>query len=392
MKIKYFISATAASLLMSTSAFALDANAVAERIKTLYANQGAQITYDRAEGDASAIQLRGVKVALTAQPDQLFEIGDIALKNVEETQAGGYIIGEVNIPDLTVDLEDDGKTTGKMRLEGITSQGFSVPAENAKSALDKMAFYDKAHIKKLEILAEDDVSMLMENINAAFSKQDNEKIDYSWSVGRIFAKIDKSQADQSIPDLGIDEVEASITSNGTWLPTSGTATLDQFDLDIKDIGKLGLSGEIGGYDVAFVEAMQKSQEELMKAGTDKAANGLALLGLAEQLTIKDLTIRFDDKSLTNKLFEHYAKEMGTDPQMLREQAKMMVPLIAMQLNNPEFAQSVKVAADKFFTNPESFTIKASPDSPVSVASLVATASVDPTKLIQLLKVSLSAND
>lgn len=392
MKIKYFISATAASLLMSTSAFALDANAVAERIKTLYANQGAQITYDRAEGDASAIQLRGVKVALTAQPDQLFEIGDIALKNVEETQTGGYIIGEVNIPDLTVDLEDDGKTSGKMKLEGITSEGFSVPAENAKSALDKMAFYDKAHIKKLEIFSEDDVSMLMENINATFSKQDSEKIDYSWSVGRIFAKIDKSQADQSIPDLGINEIEASITSNGTWLPVSGKATLDQFELDIKDIGKLGLSGEIGGYDVAFVEAVQKSQEELMKAGTDEAASGLALLGLAEQLTIKDLTIRFDDKSLTNKLFDHYAKEMGTDSKMLREQAKMMVPLVAMQLNNPEFAQSVKVAADKYFSDPQSFTLKASPDSPVSIASLVATASVDPTKLIQLLKVSLSAND
>lgn len=392
MKMKYFISATAASLLMSTSAFALDANAVAERIKSLYSKQGAEISYTAAEGDASAVQLRGVKVAMTALPDETFEVGDVTLKNVEETKDGGYRIGELVIPDMSADLQDEGKKTGKLVIEGISSTGFTVPAENAKSALDKMSFYDTAHIKKLEIIGEDDVSLLMEGIDATFSNKDGKKIDYSWNVGRIHMNLENIEKDSSMPDFGMNELNATITSNGTWLPETGVATLDKFDADIKDLGKLSLTSEIGGYDLAFIEAVQKTQETMLEAGTDDAASGLALLGLAEQLTIKDLTIRFEDQSLTNKLFDFYAEQQGTEPQMLREQAKMLVPLMAMQLNNPEFAESVKVAAEKYFDDPKSFTLKASPDKAVSIASLVATATIDPTKIIQLLKVSISAND
>ncbi|MBB6259587.1 hypothetical protein FHS77_000095 [Paenochrobactrum gallinarii] len=392
MNMKYFISATAASLLMSTSAFALDANAVAERIKSLYSKQGAEISFTAAEGDATAINLRGVKVALTSMSDEAFEVGDVTMKNVEETKDGGYRIGELIIPDISADIQDEGKKSGKLIIEGATSTGFTIPAENAKSALDKMSFYDTATIKKIEIIGEDDVSLLMEDINAAFSNKDGKKIDYSWNVGRIHMNLENIEKDGSMPDLGMNELNATITSNGTWLPESGVATLDKFDADIKDLGKLSMTTEIGGYDLAFVEAVQKTQEEMLAAGTDDAAGGLAILGLAEQLTIKDIAIRFEDQSLTNKLFDHYAKAQGTEPQMLREQAKMLVPLMAMQLNNPEFAESVKVAAEKYFDDPKSFTLKASPDKAVSVASLVATAAIDPTKIIQLLKVSISAND
>ncbi|MHC3940105.1 hypothetical protein ACI0FR_01414 [Paenochrobactrum sp. BZR 201-1] len=392
MKMKYFISATAASLLMSTSAFALDANAVAERIKSLYSKQGGEISYSSVEGDASAIQLRGVKVSLTALPDETFEVGDVTLKNVEETKDGGYRIGELLIPDMTADLQDEGKKTGKLVIEGVSSTGFTIPSENAKSALDKMSFYDTATIKKLEIIGDEDVSLLMEGIDATFSNKDGKKIDYSWNVGRIHMNLENIEKDGSMPDFGMDAIDATITSNGTWLPETGVATLDKFDADIKDLGKLSMTTEIGGYDLAFVEAVQKTQEEMLEAGTDDAASGLALLGLAEQLTIKDITIRFDDKSLTNKLFDFYAEQQGTEPQMLREQAKMLVPLMAMQLNNPEFAESVKVAAEKYFDDPKSFTLKASPDKAVSIASIVATATIDPTKIIQLLKVSISAND
>lgn len=390
--IRYIVSATAISLFMSTSAFALDANTVAERIKSLYSKQGGDISYSAVEGDASAIQLRGVTIALTALPDESFTVGDITLRNVEETKDGGYFIGELIIPDMSADLKDEGKRTGKIIIEGVRSTGFTIPAENAKSALDKMSFYDKAQIKKMEIIGEDDVNLRMEDIDAAFSNKDGKKIDYSWNVGHIHLNIENTTSDKSVPDLGMKELEASITSNGTWLPETGVATLDKFDTDIKDLGKLSITSEIGGYDLAFVEAVQKTQQSMLKTGSDDAASGLAILGLAEQLTIKDIAIRFEDKSLTNKLFEHYAKQQGTQPQMLREQAKMLVPLMAMQLNNPEFAQSVKNAAEKYFDDPKSLTLKASPDKAVSIASIVAAAAIDPTKIIQLLKISVLAND
>src|SRR5690606_30903350 len=119
---------------------------------------------------------------------------------------------------------------------------------------------------------------------------------------------------------------------------------------------------------------------------------LAALNLAQQLSVRNLTVRFDDNSLTQKLLEYYAKQQGSDAQMLGTQIKMLVPLMATQLKNPEFAQQLAAAADKYFSDPKSLTLTASPDQPVNFASIAATASLDPTKLIQLLKVSISAND
>lgn len=389
---KYFISATAASLLMSTSTFALDVNTVAERIKSFYSKQSAEISYSSVVGDAEEIRLRGVKISLAALPEEIFEVGDVTLKNVTEINDGGYRIGELIIPDISADLKEGDKESGKLFIEGISTAGLIIPSENTRYTLDKLSFYDAATIKKLEIIGDKNVSLLMENINATFSNKDSKKIDYSWNVGRIHMNLENIEKDNKIPDLDMDAIDATITSNGTWLPETGVVTLDKFDTDIKNLGKLSLTTEIGGYDLAFLEAVQKTQEDMLKAGSDDTASGLALLGLAEQLTIKDIAIRFEDKSLTNKLFDFYAEQQGSEPQILREQAKMMIPLMAMQLNNPEFAESVKAAAEKYFDDPKSFTLKASPDKAVSIASIAATAAIDPSKIIQLLKVSISAND
>jgi hypothetical protein len=164
------------------------------------------------------------------------------------------------------------------------------------------------------------------------------------------------------------------------------------EVDAQDLGKINITGSLGGYDLAFVEAVQKTQEAMTKSDADKDAAGLAILGLAEQLNLKNLTIRFDDASLTEKLLTYYAKQQGSDAKALGEQLKMMVPLMATQLKNPDFAQQLKAASDKYFTDPKSLTLSASPDQPVTFASIVATASLDPTKIIQLLKVGVDANN
>ncbi len=117
-----------------------------------------------------------------------------------------------------------------------------------------------------------------------------------------------------------------------------------------------------------------------------------MLGLAEQLNVKSLSIRFDNDQLTQKLLAHYAKLQGADAKTLSQQVQMMVPLMATRLKNPDFTQQLKAASDKYFSDPKSLTISASPDQPVTFASIAATASLDPTKIIQLLKVGVDANN
>lgn len=131
----------------------------------------------------------------------------------------------------------------------------------------------------------------------------------------------------------------SLSSKGTWLPKSGDATLDQLEINAKELGKIDITGALGGYDLAFLEAVQKTQQNMTKADADKDAAGLAILGLAEQLSLKNLKIRFDNETLTQKLLDYYGKQQGADGKQLGEQLKMMVPLMATQLKNPNSRSS-----------------------------------------------------
>ncbi len=385
---------TALSIAFGGAALAADANAVANRIKEIYGKQGVELTFAGVKGDSSTVVLQDVKakIAVAKAPDHKeFSVGDIQLNNVQDGADGAYKIGEVVVPD--VDVQEPGKNEqGHFTVTGIRMSDVELPSPNAQGALAQMIFYHKANVAEMTFGKPGEDGMTVKDISTTLDSADRaKKIDFSMTVGSIDAAF---KSKNPLEALDTDKLHATVQSSGSWAPTDGDAKLDNVTIDAQDIGKLTLSGDIGGYDVAFVEAVQKMQQDMVKnqGKQDNSAAGLAMLGLAEQLNLKNLSIRFDDASLTDKLLTYYAKKQGSDAAALREQIKMMVPLMATQLKNPDFIQSVKDASDKYFTDPKSLTLSASPDQPVTFASIAAAASLDPTKLIQLLKVGIVANN
>lgn len=381
---------TALTLLFASAAYAADANAVAERLKAIYAEQGGELSFTNVKADGSDIILEGTKLKLTTVSNKEIPVGDVKLENVQDAPNGGFTIGEIEVPDITLDSAS-GKND-KAVIKGMSMENVTVPSENATETLDKVMLYDKLKIETLEFgqpgkdgATIKDFEMALDTSNKA------EKIAYVWTIDDIDATFEKGGKNPLAP-LDMNTLKASLTSKGSWSPKSGDTALEQMEIDADDLGKINITGNLGGYDLAFVEAVKKTQAEMGKADANKDAAGLAMLGLAEQLNLKNLTIRFDNDELTQKVLAYYAKQQGSDAKALGEQMKMMVPLLATQLKNPEFAQSVKAASDKYFTDPKSLTLSATPDQPVTFASIAATASLDPTKLIQLLKVGISAND
>ncbi len=55
---------TALSLIFGSAAMAADANAVAERIKALYAKQGGELSFANVQANGSDIVLQGTKIKL----------------------------------------------------------------------------------------------------------------------------------------------------------------------------------------------------------------------------------------------------------------------------------------------------------------------------------------
>lgn len=381
---------TALSLVFGSAALAADANAVAERIKALYAKQGGELSFANVQASGSDIVLQGTKIKLPTIGEKETAIGDVTLQNVQDAPDGGYSIEQVTVPDLALAGETD--KNDKAEMKGLAMQNVHIPSEKAKGPLDSIVMYDKLKIDEILFGTPGKDGATVKGFDLSLDTTNKaEKIGYVWTIANIDATFEKGGKNPLAP-LDMNTFNGSLTSKGSWSPTSGDTSLDQLELEAKELGKINITGSLGGYDLAFLEAVQKTQENMSKADADKDAAGLAILGLAEQLNLKNLSIRFDNDTLTQKVLDYYAKQQGADGKQLGEQMKMMVPLMATQLKNPEFAQQLKVAADKYFTDPKSLTISASPDQPVTFASIVATASLDPTKIIQLLKISVDANN
>jgi len=381
---------TALSLVFGSAAMAADANAVAERIKALYAKQGGELSFANVQASGSDIVLQGTKIKLPTIGEKETAIGDVTLQNVQDAPDGGYSIEQVTVPDLALAGETD--KNDKAEMKGLALQNVHIPSEKAKGPLDSVVMYDKLKIDEIQFGTPGKDGATVKGFDLSLDTTNKaENIGYVWTIANIDATFEKGGKNPLAP-LDMNTFNGSLTSKGSWSPTSGDTSLDQLELEAKELGKINITGSLGGYDLAFLEAVQKTQENMSKADADKDAAGLAILGLAEQLNLKNLSIRFDNDTLTQKVLDYYAKQQGADGKQLGEQMKMMVPLMATQLKNPEFAQQLKVAADKYFTDPKSLTISASPDQPVTFASIVATASLDPTKIIQLLKISVDANN
>jgi hypothetical protein len=127
-------------------------------------------------------------------------------------------------------------------------------------------------------------------------------------------------------------------------------------------------------------------------GADSSAEGMAMLGLLQQLTFNGASIRFDDDSLTNKVLEYVGKQQGMSAKDIANQAKAIVPFGMAQLNNPELTAQVTAAVSKFLDDPKSLEIAAEPASPVPFALLMANGMSNPLELPKTLGLTVTANE
>ena len=88
--------------------------------------------------------------------------------------------------------------------------------------------------------------------------------------------------------------------------------------------------DLGGYTPDFIKSMQDMQKQMaaQPAGADNSAQGMAMLGLMQQLTFNRASIRFDDDSLTKQgAGLSSRKQQGQKPEDIANQAKAIVPFL-----------------------------------------------------------------
>ena len=375
----------------ATSAWTQDANAVADRFKQLMSQQGMELTWTAVNGDASAFTLEGVKLTTAGSPDSI-ELGNIHMEGVSE-DAGGYRIETVSSDAYTRTHEGATVEISPLKLTGVR-----LPAPGATGPLANLVFYEAAALSSLNVKIGDKTAFSMQNLNAAVTEPaEGKPMEFSGGLERFTADltlVEDPQSKATIEALGYQTISGSMELAGSWQPTDGRMGFSQYDITVDDAGTFGMTFDVGGYTPDFIKSLQEMQKQMaaQPEGADNSAQGLAMLGLMQQLTFQTATLRWDDDSLTNRVIDYVAGMQKMKPDDIRNQAKAIVPFMTAQLNNPELSSAITAAVTKFLDDPKSLEITAAPAAPVPFAQIMAAGMANPLDLTKTLSVAVTANE
>ncbi len=90
----------------------------------------------------------------------------------------------------------------------------------------------------------------------------------------------------------------------------------------------------------------------MKADTSKpdasAAQGMAMMGLMQQLSFQKATIRFDDASITRRLLDYFGTQQGMTGDQMAKSLQGLIPIMMAQANMPDLQNQVVEASNAYF--------------------------------------------
>ncbi|ESY09457.1 hypothetical protein NKK48_27985 [Mesorhizobium sp. C386A] len=372
------------------AAFAQD-TAVADRLKAALAVQGVDITWTGVTGDNSSMVLQGVSVKPAAEKESL-PIGDVKLEGVTEAN-GGF-----DVATITTSAFEHSKDGVTLNLTPFVIHDANIPAEGATGPLGSMMIYKSAELENLTIKVADKTAFSVDGLAVQITPPaDGKAMEFSATTEKFNADltlVDDAKSKEAIEALGYQNISGNIEIGGTWQPSDGKMDLSKYDISVENAGTLGMTFGLGGYTVDFVKSLQEMQKKMaaQPEGADNSAQGMALLGLLQQLSFNSASIRFDDDSLTGKVLEYVGKQQGMSGKDIANQAKAIVPFGMAQLNNPELTAEVTAAVSKYLDDPKSLEISAEPPAAVPFALIMAGAMSNPADLTKTLGVHVKANE
>lgn len=373
------------------TAQAQDTTAVADRLKALLANQGIDLAWTGISGDTSSMVMEGVSIKPAAEKEAL-PIGNVTLEGVTEKD-GGFAIATASTQAFSHSQDGVSLDTTPFVMHDLT-----LPADGSTGPMGSLMIYKSAELENMTVKVGDKPAFTMDNFSVEITPpEDGKAMDFSGSAEKFtgdLSLIEDPKSKEVINALGYQTISGSLEMEGSWQPSDGKMELSQYDITVDNAGTFGMTFDLSGYTMDFVKSLQEMQKKMaaQPAGADKSAEGMAMLGLLQQLTFNGASIRFDDDSLTNKVLDYVGKQQGMSGKDIANQAKAIVPFGMAQLNNPELTSQVTAAVSAYLDNPKSLEISAEPASPVPFSQIMAGAMANPADLTKTLGVSVTANE
>jgi hypothetical protein len=385
-----FFATSLLALSLTTPTFAaVDAQKFMDTLSAKLETYGMNAKADSVEGQGEDIIIKGLKIGPASGADPV-NVAELKLEGVTEKD-GGYVIAQIAAPAAQYPVP-----TGVWDFGGAMVKNLSIPAVDSSDPSGGLILYDSVTMSPSKFSTSEGVEFIrLGSLEATVSPYSaDQPMTFALKPFDIFinaaaAAKDDAASKEVMTSLGLAEINAKVAMNGTWNPADGKLTISEESFDVENAGKLNFKFDISGYTPQLIKQMQDLAKQ--NAGKTSAENGMVLIGLAQQMTLNSASIRFDDASLTGKLLDLAAQKMGQPKETLINQYKGMVPVLAAQLQDPEFVTMLSNAANAFLDNPKNIEIKTAPAAPVPFAQIMATGMAQPKALIKTLGLQVIAN-
>ncbi|MEE9375841.1 MAG: hypothetical protein V3V04_05850 [Rhizobiaceae bacterium] len=278
-----------------------------------------------------------------------------------------------------------------MSLASFSAANISIPTSLAVAPTEWMKLYSALSIDDAKSSIGDKQVFSMTRLSGTLSKANSEGTYTSTSTMEglevNLKAIPDQNAQQIAAQLGYDKIQGSMVGNGTYNPDSGRLTIDDLSMNLKDMFDMTMKYAINGYTKDVAQQFTKVQAEIA-AGKNPAQAYGAIMPSLSKVKLEAFSLNLVDHSLTGKLLDYQAGQMGTTGEQLALGAPMMIGMGMGQLNMPVFTEMVSTALGNFLKNKGSISLVARPSEPISIMQLVISGQADPTTLPDMLKLEV----
>ncbi|MDF1778625.1 MAG: hypothetical protein P1V13_21575 [Rhizobiaceae bacterium] len=400
MPIRHARTAMGAALALMASthlALALDAEDFAGKLIAAYSAQGTTVHYSKVTAQGDRVTIEGMAFDIPSEWEDL-EVGDIVFEGVREDGSGGFKVASVTRDSFEFPF-------GKVRitLADLVITDLRIPGSVDMKTFDKTLFFNTATTGPLTVQF-DGAEFFRLSSSRSTNVLDSSAQNYDFDLQLDGLEVDPAQLEnadfaQTLTLLGYEKFRGNASIAGHWNAQTGEFSLSEAALTLDDVGRLETKFSVTGYTLDVLDGMQKMSKQVAQnaetAKNDPQADQalmLATMGLMQQLNFQNLSLRFEDASLTNKVLDFLAAQRGTTRELTVQGLKGMLPFALLRLQNPEFQQRVTSAVGAFLDSPESIEISAKPDTPLPFAAVAGSAMTAPQTLPDILNVTVTAGE
>lgn len=289
---------------------------------------------------------------------------DVAKDRVGRVQGSGLVLetADRSLHAEVATLSGDGLSApiGVLPAMGVAAPTFNV---------------NRLTLSDVAIDAEGEKVKLREIAIADFAQTD--KVPLSMTFGLHGLQIDPAtipdaDAREGLTKLGYDKLSLDLDLSYVHNPEAKRLNVKQVAVGGDNIGRLGLSFELGNVE------------------TVPAADPMIALAALQAATLERLELRYDDSSLAGRLLKAAANEAGVPEAEFKSMLLAQVAQAGTQVPEAPMTKEVLDSAIAFINSPKSLSLRLQPPRPLPLGALMAS-SQDPVVLAQAAGMSVAAN-